>query len=266
MTISIEAFTKVLDQSMAEGVYNVTIPSKGETKTFKTMTAGQLKSVAKLAVGGDEAMIDFQVGKLGLIETLCCDEINFKEITTVDFISITAQVFTHNVLENITMILDCDEPECDAEFHYSIDFQGIINNCSAVDQKTDEYEGVDPINDTKYKFNLASPSIEDMTHAACVAMGADISTMDYMSIILLAHVKGLECNGEAVEGFLDESLMDRFKLLEKLPSNLIYGTGSLTEYIDKEFDTGSGIIDQPSCPACGAKMEGVITLDSFFII
>ncbi len=90
-----------------------------------------------------------------------------------------------------------------------------------------------------------------------------------MSSLFVKYINKLYINGEEVEEFLEQPFIDKIKMVEDFPSEIVYGeNGIIMTSTNKLNDImeGNKVFQTIACPVCKNEIVGGLNLNSFFIV
>ena len=260
---------KVLSEKNASALFGAEIPSTKERVSFRPMTVGMRKTLAKFAIGDDtpEEMIKFQTAKMALLKTLCISGLDDRKLTEIDFISLLACVRNNSSIDDLILNMTCGNAECKKEFTYNVDFEGIIDRCSKFEFKKSEHVFKDR-QGTSYRIVLEYPSAMDAV--AISDMVVDMGPEEFKLTYPYIFVKSIFIEDDEIEDFAGQSLAKRIEIVDGLPGEILYNVSenNLYKVVYDDFgaDNIMNLYGELKCPGCGKDMEGVVTSDNFFTI
>lgn len=285
MSLDVNAAVELLEKSFGESIDDIYIPSLKKEIGFKPLTVGMQKSISKMSVGFDFDL-DYQLLKLSILKTLCVDDIDFENLTEIDFITMLAQLRQNNFTEPLSLIFTCINKNCQKQYNVNINIDKIISNCKDFKFKTETItKKIKSKGETiEFKFELSESTImsnlEYLNYSKMIADN-DNQIGDINNSKLLAYpikfIKNIYINGQQitmeinneVKIFKDLPMIDKIKFIDNLPPT-VYSEGKksvlqqvLVKYPHQRL---MNIFDNVVCPHCKNEREGVITNDSFFII
>lgn len=258
---------KLLDESNGKNLIKINIPSLKKEYSFKPITIGMRKTLSKYSITSEENPIDFQIAKLGLIKSLCVEDINENYITEVDFICILASLRAANIMDNLAIKLHCNN--CSNEFQHNINFDTIINNCNNYKFKTEEFSF--KIENNIYKFILSEPSVIDILTLDKYIEDQIKSNINIVRALNTPYlfIKQIYKDNEIIEDYLEKSILERIQFIDdSFDDEILFGEKGLLEVVQEKFKVKEiiDIYDKVICPGCNSDLGGVVNSDSFFTI
>lgn len=262
--LDVKTAMEILNKSLGNNTYEVTIPSTKQKVIMKPMTVGMRKTFSKFAMIDDKIDdLNFQFAKVGLVKSLCMSDMNEYKLTEVDVIGLLAQILNNNLLEDIILTITCNNCKC--QFKTKLDFQKIIEKCLATQFPVAVFEK--EIKGVKYKFTLAKPYFLDvLTMQKAIIENEELDDKDIDINKPMAFIKDIFINGEQIDF---KALDEKIQIIDNLPAELAEGKNDIYEKILQEFPMFNNqeidLFQIDNCPKCNEVMEGVVTSDNFFI-
>lgn len=260
---------KLIDDSNGKNLINIYIPSIKKEYSFKPITIGMRKTLSKYSITSEENPTEFQIAKLGLIKSLCVEDINENYITEIDFICILASLRAANIMEGLNINLHCNT--CNTEFQHIINFEKIIENCNKYSFKNEEF--IFKIEDSTYKFILSEPSIIDIL-TLDKTLDEKIENKKDRDIVRALNtphlfIKRIYKDNELIDDYLDMNILDRINFIDNsFDDEILFGEKGLIILVQEKFKVREIIelYDKVICPGCKTDLGGVVNSDSFFTI
>jgi len=257
-------------KSIVEGNGNtsvsIKIPSTGITYQFNPITVGVRKTLAKYSLNtySKDALLNFQVGKLALIKTLCTDE-KFEEInlTEVDFIYVLACLRQFNLLDDFMVTALC--PKCHKEVVHKLDLDAIVSRCEAFEHNTFEISKKDKKNNI-WKFVLSDPTMYNVIILEKYLVDHDMDETDKDLMKPFLYIEKLYFNDELIEDFAKLNVIEKINFINDLDDRIMYAKTGVANTINEKFADSFKIYDGIRCnnKDCDHTLEDIITSDSFF--
>lgn len=258
---------KVLESSNGEQLIDCTVLSTGESFSFRPMTVGARKTLAKFSLNefNKDSALAFQVAKLGLLKTLCTDEkFNIDVLTEIDFTYLLAIIRQFNILDDLIATIPCSK--CHKVNSHTVDLMKIIKHCEAFKFKTCEHEVKDKHN--VWKFILKDPKMYDSMELEKYIIEKTSNTeIDRELLKPFLYIDEIYFNGTKIDGNNGRlSIIEKILLLNGTNDRVYYGPKGVLRAILENYDYNkvTEMYDDITC-SCGNVMEGIITSDSFFI-
>ena len=258
---------QLLEESNGKNLIEITIPSLKSVYHFKPITIGMRKTLSKFAISSEENNTDFQIAKLGLIKSLCVENINENNITEIDFICILASLRAANIMDNLNIKIHCNS--CETEFNHGLNFNTIIDNCISYQDTKQDF--IFKIEDSQYKFILSEPSVIDEITLDKYIDQLEIDNKEVVRSLNKAYlyIKSIYKDDELVDDYMDMNILERIQFLDNsFDDEVFFGENGLLNTIQTNFDR-KRIIDLYGdiiCPGCNKNLGGVINSDNFFTI
>lgn len=269
MGIKMSEIMAVLEKVNAENLYVVKVPGTGQELSFRPLTVGMRKSLAKFALGdmSDSSMNEFQMAKMAMLKSLSVTNFDENDITEIDFISMLAQVRNSNSIEDLTLNITCMNNSCGKRFAHVVNLDDIVDRCSKFDFLQKKVEVVDKHN-VKYVFTLGYPSMMDVL--AMRKFGETTDPEIYRLTYPYIYLKMISVDGNDIDDFRQSDIHRRIAVIEGLNDSVLYkgGDNSVYRMVYEKFgdDNVFKVYGDVRCPFCQYEMGGVVTTDSFFII
>ena len=180
----------------------------------------------------------------------------------MDFVSIMSQVMSNNVVTPIEYNVKCGK--CGNGFGYNLDFPHYIETTLGYTQPTKVITKLDPVTNIEYEFDLGLPMAKDITEISLLTQMGKIDKQLTDLFLPVTYIRGIKINGEVVDGYRTESILDRIALFsDSVSPSIFIGVDSITDDI-------SAMLDLPeffgvNCPGCGSVVTGLISVDTFFL-
>ena len=286
MSLDINAAVELLEKGMGESIDPIYIPSLKKEIGFKPLSVGMQKSISKMSVGVDFDL-DYQLLKLSILKTLSTEDLDFGNLTEIDFIAILAQLRQNNFTEPLTLVLNCLNINCKKQYNFKIDLDKIVESCKEFDFKTNVIKKKVKVNDEEieFKFELAESTVmsnlEYLNYSRIISENKENQFGDVNNSKLLAYpikfIKNIYIGGQqitqTVDGetkiFSELPMYEKIRFIDSLPPK-VYSEGKksvLSQVLEKyPHSRLTSLFQDAKCPYCKTKREGVVTNDSFFII
>ena len=272
--MKIEEFAKILEEQNGNGTHKVFIPSLNDHKQFKYLTVADLKTLSKTLLDGDSDVS--YLALTTLILSNCVEKLDISELTEYDRTAILLTLRGYN-FEDDEYTIQC--PQCQTEFNLKIDIEGMVKRIKA----TKKFELVCKNNGIEFKFVLGDPSIKTVLEfKEFIKVSSDMKETedgigfnkeenerfeDFMtSFSQMNYIKKIEINGNEVEGFTALNFVDRFKLIDKLPTKIFGALNEKIAEIDQEQDILEVIKTDIKCinPECKHESNFFVDVEDFF--
>ena len=287
MSIDFNSAMQMLENSFGENVTIFSIPSTNQQVSFKPLTVGMQKSISKMSLDY-ETDLDYQMLKLSVLKTLCLDDqINFDQLTEVDFIALLAQLRLNNFTEKLQLTIPCNNPKCNERFNHTVNIENILKKCEQY--KFESYQVVNKhkVKDKEIEFKFI---LEEST------IGRNIEYIQYIQYLnenrsqvidinntkLITYpikfIKDVFIDGQQITKIYDNeqpvgfdrfSIGDKLEFIDQLPPPMYSeGNKNVLGQVLKHFPHTrlTDLFGTVKCPKCKQVREGVLTNDSFFII
>lgn len=265
MSINIEQFKQMIEQSKGEHAYSMYIPSKKVNMHFKPLTVGMRKTLSKAAFTSSfDNSSEFDIQALSTISACCLDsDLDIYSITYTDYLSLLCQLLHNNIRETISVPLKCG---CKTAFDFIVDLPALIESCEV------SYDDI-IVTQGDYSFICNAPSAIDM-----IAIKQYVSTeydihnqaalLEIQALTEMACIKNIKYKSDVIEGFDAIDFMSKVQLIDSLQCiDLKSENGLLTKIRNASFtDFNNKLNEMVVCPGCHEVLEGVLTYDSFFIL
>lgn len=271
--LSFDSIKEILSQSNGSGFYNIYVPSLNKELTFKQLTVGQQRSIAKNSADYNNIASNIK-NRASILKTICVssEDIDFLNITWPEFVYILAIVRANNFTDELKYKIQCSDTEkCNTSYEYSVNFDEIISNLEKV---------INKINDNKiFAFNMGDNKIEFIMNYPSVKKYNEL--LEFQEKILrlqkegkeeeiesamldsfsYAFIKNIKFNGNLIDIKAETSL----DLYRKIDETFNFNFASLLKFIDNEFsDFQMALSKKLHCPKCNSITEFDLGIDDFF--
>jgi len=275
-----KSLMKKMTESNGEYIYTAYVPSLDRELSFRSATAGEIKTVAKSKMP-DSYIPDDELARLELIEKLLIrgkddEDLDIVTLTNIDITSILASIRINNPISKAEFNIQCTEKECKHDFKLILDFEYIVKNCKKYKLFEDVIE-IKANDGTKFKFVLEEPSmlleINYNIYAKAIMELKTLQEEDKYSILMsslfVKYTKELYINDELVEDFLETPFIDKIKLVDDFPSEIVYGENGIVMTSTNKLNSiseNNKVFQTVACPVCKHEIVGGLNLNSFFIV
>lgn len=258
---------KLLDESNSMNLISILIPSLKKEFKFKPITIGMRKTLSKFAISAESNIADFQIAKLGLIKSLCIENINENLLTEVDFICILASLRDANIMDDLKVKIHCNS--CGNEFNHTINFNTIIDNCN--NYKFLFHQFCFNTNNINYKFVLSNPSTIDEITLDKYIEQLNVDNKEIIRALNKSYlyIKEIYRETELIEDYMDMNILQRIQFLdESFDDEVFFGENGLLNTTQNIFNREKivQLYGNVICPGCNKDLGGIIDSDNFFTI
>jgi hypothetical protein len=251
----------------AENVLDtVYIPSLGTNVQYTAPTANELLVMAKAAAYGDdtEKGIAFQRKKIDFIKKHIDASVNVDALSGIDVLHILASIIDGSRGgSTVSALIRCQT--CNGGdgrvFKHDIDLKHTINICNNITPIDRLFDATS--NGMELQFTLSEPRFNDILELTLLTKSTPSEFHLYYPLL---YVNEITCDGEVVEGFIDEPLKSRIELFDSLSPYCLFGENSLSTYVMESFDRGETLVEAPYCDQCNKDLGPIITSDHFFTV
>ena len=267
----------VLNKSQGEHLYKVWVPSLKQNLAFRPLTVGQQKTLAKMAIEGED---QFYIGVIALIQSVCSEKLDLNVLTEVDKIAILAGIKHNNLVKPMAMELECNNEECKINFKHEVDLKKFIKDIAKVEFET--YTETFPTNSGMiFEIELAYPSINKIVEYRkfCKFRRDEIEKniknqekledklFEFEQMIeseyITMFIKSVAIDGQKIEDFPIIKIGDRLDLFDKFPAEVLYSDSGVTGKVAEHFLGAMGqCAYKIECPEC--KNEELMSIENFF--
>lgn len=277
--------SKFLNEESGKHTQNVYMPSIKRDIALKPLTTADVKTLSRIGVV-NTFDINNELLKLALFDKLSIESkdscgLDSASLTHVDFLSFLIGI--RKLMSNeLSFSFTCNK--CKKTFNKTIDLETeFADNIYNYERKKATFEKLDN-NGRLFSFDLESYTMEEYLYLRYYVESLkeiDSNNPDVLNeaafIRPVIYIKNLKINNDEVTGWNEQTLAERIKIFNQLPSEILLDPQTnkkfdpescLSNFIISTFDEEKLFKDVQNmpvkCPHCGEEYVGSLKLNDFF--
>ncbi len=278
--------SKFLNEESGKHTLNVYMPSIKRDVPLKPLTTADVKTLSRIGVT-NEFDINNELLKLALFDKLSIESkdscgLDSSSLTQIDFLAFLIGI--RKLMSNeLSFSFTCNK--CKKKFDKTIDLETeFADNIYNYERKHSTFEKLDNAG-RLFTFELESYTMEEYLYLRYyieTLKEIDSNNPDVLNeaafIRPVLYIKSLKIDNEEVVGWGDQTLAERIKVFNKLPSEILLDPKTnkkfdpescLSNHIISTFDEEKLFRDvqnmEVECPHCGETYVGSFKLNDFFM-